>query len=227
MRGGAPVRERILDAALRVLGESGVRSFAQPKIAKAAGVPQGHLTYYFPKRLDLLAAVAARFVERLREDVPALMDLATEAGARLDDAGRRRAMGFVAKLAKDRGRTRTLLGLLATTGEDEALRKQMASHAKNIRGLVARLVGRDVDDPEVDLALATLWGLGLSHLVFEDRTAAETDRLIERFYERLQVDLESSASSEARASSSPLPPTSSGGARASRARSSSSAKARG
>ena len=63
-----PVRERILDAAVKLLETSGVSKLAQPQVAKEAGVPPGHLTYYFPKRLDLLSAVASRFVTMLRED---------------------------------------------------------------------------------------------------------------------------------------------------------------
>lgn len=185
-----PVRERILDAALRMLGESGVRTLAQPKIAKEAGVPQGHLTYYFPKRMDLLAAVANRFVERLREESPTLIAFAADARARLDAAGRKKAMGFVAKLAKDRARTRTILGLLAAADEDVELRKQMAANAESVRGLVARLVDREVGDPEADLALATLWGIGLMHLVFDDRSSAETERLLEKFLARLELDAE-------------------------------------
>ncbi|MBX3191487.1 MAG: TetR family transcriptional regulator [Labilithrix sp.] len=182
-----PVRERILDTALRMLGESGVRTLAQPKVARRAGVPQGHLTYYFPKRMDLLAAVAARFVERLREDVPALAAFATDARARLDAAGRRQAMRFVARLAKDRARTRTVIGLVAAAEEDAALRRQMADHVKTLRGLVAKLVERDVRDPDVDLALATLWGIGLMHLVLEDRSDAETQRLLDRFLTRIEA----------------------------------------
>lgn len=184
----APVRERILDAALRMLGESGVRTLVQPKVAKEAGVPQGHLTYYFPKRMDLLAAVADRFVERLREDAPSLLALAADTRARIDAAGRKRAMAFVAKLAKDRVRTRTILGLLAAADEDAELRKQVAANAESVRGLVARLVDREVGDPEVDLALATLWGIGLMHLVFDKRSNAETERLLERFLARLERD---------------------------------------
>ena len=179
------VRERILDAALRVLGKSGVRTFAQPRVAREAGVPQGHLTYYFPKRLDLLAAVAARFVERLGQDLPAFPALAKDACATLGAEGRKRAMSFVAKLAKDRERTRTIIGLMAATDEEPALRREMAGHVQTLRGLVARLVDKPVDDPEVDLALATLWGVGLLHFVLEDRTAAQTDRLLAVFAERL------------------------------------------
>lgn len=185
----APVRERILDAALRVLGKSGMRTLAQPRVAREAGVPQGHLTYYFPKRLDLLAAVAARFAERLREEIPSLASLptlASDAGATLGAAGRAGAMAFVAKLAKDRTRTRTLVGLLAAMEEEPALRREIAGHVATLRKLVAALVGKPDSDPDVDLALATLWGVGLLHFVIEDRTAAETDQLLAHFASKLE-----------------------------------------
>ena len=75
--------------------------------------------------------------------------------------------------------------LMAATDEEPALRREMAGHVQTLRGLVARLVDKPVDDPEVDLALATLWGVGLLHFVLEDRTAAQTDRLLAVFAERL------------------------------------------
>src|SRR5262245_36386011 len=59
------VRERILDAALAILSESGIQHLTQPEVAKRAGVRQSHLTYYFPTRDDLLEAGTERGVERL------------------------------------------------------------------------------------------------------------------------------------------------------------------
>src|SRR5258708_4206495 len=52
------VRDRILEAALELLSKSGAHELTQPKVAKAAGVRQSHLTYYFPTRGDLLQEVA-------------------------------------------------------------------------------------------------------------------------------------------------------------------------
>ena len=52
------VRQRILDAALGLMAEHGFMEVTQPKIARAAGVRQSHLTYYFPTRADLLKALA-------------------------------------------------------------------------------------------------------------------------------------------------------------------------
>src|SRR2546428_10805001 len=59
------VRDRILEAALGLLAESGAHELTQPRVSKAAGVRQSHLTYYFPTRADLLQEVARYSIERL------------------------------------------------------------------------------------------------------------------------------------------------------------------
>jgi AcrR family transcriptional regulator len=51
-------RHIILEAGLAILREEGLAGFTQPKVAAKAGLRQGNLTYYFPTRTDLLAAVA-------------------------------------------------------------------------------------------------------------------------------------------------------------------------
>ena len=69
------VRQSILDAGVALLKEKGIAALTQPQVARAAGIKQSHLTYYYPTRTDLLLAVAenaiaatlARFAERLAE----------------------------------------------------------------------------------------------------------------------------------------------------------------
>ena len=51
------VPERILDAALAILAESGLRNLTQVQVANRARVRQSHLTYYIPTRDDLLDAL--------------------------------------------------------------------------------------------------------------------------------------------------------------------------
>jgi len=61
------VREKILASAVKLLEKQGIKKLAQPQIAKEAGVPQGHITYYFPTRADLLLAVADRSMQAVAE----------------------------------------------------------------------------------------------------------------------------------------------------------------
>jgi AcrR family transcriptional regulator len=51
-------RKEILEAGLALLREQGLAGLTQPRIAAKTGLRQSHLTYYYPTRADLVAAVA-------------------------------------------------------------------------------------------------------------------------------------------------------------------------
>lgn len=170
------IKDKILAAAVDLLRGSGIQKVAQPQVAKAAGVPQGHLTYYFPKRADLMAAVATRFVQMLGEDLAKA------------PKSRERGLRFALRLAKDRERTRMLLGLIVESESDETLARSVQTGASAVRGLLARFLDTTEDDPDVDLTLATLWGLGLMHFVFRDRSDRHIERLFARLEQRLHHD---------------------------------------
>src|SRR5580658_8358896 len=51
-------RKEILDAGIALLREQGLAGLTQPRVAAMTGLRQSHLTYYYPTRADLLAAVA-------------------------------------------------------------------------------------------------------------------------------------------------------------------------
>lgn len=67
------VRDRLLAAALALLREQGLTGLTQPRVAKAAGVSQSHLTYYFPTRADLLRAVLGAAAAGQRAGVAAAL----------------------------------------------------------------------------------------------------------------------------------------------------------
>jgi TetR/AcrR family transcriptional regulator, regulator of biofilm formation and stress response len=54
-------RDRIIDAALDVIAEAGVTGTSHRRVADAAGVPLGSMTYYFDGMHDLLHEAFTRF----------------------------------------------------------------------------------------------------------------------------------------------------------------------
>jgi len=56
-------RQDILEAGLAILREQGLAGLTQPRVAAQTGLRQSHLTYYYPTRADLLAAVAGAAVD--------------------------------------------------------------------------------------------------------------------------------------------------------------------
>jgi AcrR family transcriptional regulator len=62
----SPTEERILTAALGLIGRRGVRRLAMQEISEAAGVSRGTLYRYFPSKEDVLAAAADLDEQRFR-----------------------------------------------------------------------------------------------------------------------------------------------------------------
>ncbi|MET9354387.1 TetR family transcriptional regulator [Streptomyces sp. NPDC006617] len=69
-------RERILDAALDVIAEHGAIKVTFRKIAEAAGVPLGSLTYYFDDMQHLLTDAFTRLAETVSTRYGALLEAA-------------------------------------------------------------------------------------------------------------------------------------------------------
>ncbi|MFO1539293.1 MAG: TetR/AcrR family transcriptional regulator [Chloroflexota bacterium] len=60
---------RIIAAATDVLAEEGHAGFSIPRVARAAGVFQGNVTYYFPTREHLLVALTDHIVQTYRTEL--------------------------------------------------------------------------------------------------------------------------------------------------------------
>lgn len=153
------VREKILTCAVKLLEKHGIKKLAQPQIAKDAGVPQGHITYYFPTRADLLLAVADRSMQSIAEKV---IQQATKHKGPPDSQS---LVPLLSSLLKDQIRTRTLLGLVVESDENEDLRKKLKVNLAMALSLVATTLGRDEVDAEVILTHSALMGLALHHYV--------------------------------------------------------------
>src|ERR1700733_5158814 len=80
-----PTEERILTAALGLIGRQGVQRLGMAQIADAAGVERGTLYRYFPSRDHVLAAAAsydeARFSAGLDEVLNSVQDPEARIGA--------------------------------------------------------------------------------------------------------------------------------------------------
>jgi AcrR family transcriptional regulator len=66
-----PARERILEAAERVVSEVGAARLTLDGVAQAAGVSKGGLLYHFPSKESLLGALAQRYVDSMEHCIDA------------------------------------------------------------------------------------------------------------------------------------------------------------
>lgn len=67
----APARDRILEAAERVVGDMGAAHVTLDLVAQTAGVSKGGLLYHFPCKESLLGALAQRYVDSLEHCIDA------------------------------------------------------------------------------------------------------------------------------------------------------------
>jgi AcrR family transcriptional regulator len=79
-------RERLLDAALRVIGEHGVAGLTNRRVAAAAGVSLGSLTYHFASQTDLLREALLRAVAAETARIETLADALRERVRTVGDA---------------------------------------------------------------------------------------------------------------------------------------------
>lgn len=146
------VKQRILDAALDIVKEHGVKALTQTRVAAAAGLRQSHLTYYFPHKADLLAAALQASHAR-----------ASDAKAKRSEAVD--AMAAIESLIVDRNKMRFFLGVVLEASERPDLRKTLHAHAGGIGEQIGPLFGRAADDPDIVAFIDMLRGMGMRMLL--------------------------------------------------------------
>lgn len=77
-------RERILRAALRVIGEHGVEAVSNRRLAREAGVALGSLTYHFPSQTEMLRESLMLYVSEEVERLNAIAATIREGEPSLD-----------------------------------------------------------------------------------------------------------------------------------------------
>jgi len=152
------IRQRILDTAFAIVESEGVRAMTQPRIARLAGLRQSHLTYYFPRKADLLVALLQHSHERAEHHGPA------------DDPDA--VLAMLRNLMFDRTRTRFFLNVMLEAGEDAEFRPVLREHLDGLGNAVAPAFGRQADDPAVASFIDRLRGIGLRLLAGDEDVEA-------------------------------------------------------
>lgn len=165
------VRTRILEAALRLLGEGGAQQLTQPRVSKEAGVRQSHLTYYFPTVTDLLQAVARHSFQSLSKELAGAD--ARERPASLADA--------IAKATRDKRRARLMLGLIQSADRDATLRPGMRRFIRELRGRMEPLLqsaGLEASADEIAFLHCVVIGCAILQLARDDSDARSEARAV-------------------------------------------------
>ena len=157
------IRERILAAVMTVLQEDGIQGLSQVQVARRAKVRQSHLTYYFPKRHDLIEAVAVRFLERVTHG----LDEAGTAGSASSLLQR------VASFIVDPRHMRMFTAVIVEADSDPKVRAILVRFTLRLQSTLAGALGGDDAAERAAMILANLWGLGLHDFVLRPKRPGE------------------------------------------------------
>ncbi|HEU4346251.1 MAG TPA: TetR family transcriptional regulator [Actinoplanes sp.] len=153
-------REDLLDAAIRVLGEGGIKALTHRAVDAVAGLPAGSASNYFRTREALLNAVVERFSERERANWDELaVQMNPTTPRELAEA-----MIVFAREATGTHRTLTLAryAILVEAANQPALRAQLLATGARVNAWFMnwlRVAGST--DPERDAPLLMNHGTGL------------------------------------------------------------------
>jgi AcrR family transcriptional regulator len=151
------VRERLLAAAIGLIREHGLAGLTQPRVAKAAGVSQSHLTYYFPTRTALLTAVLERTAADQLAGVQQALASASSSPKKLADT-----MGTAFEKAEN---SRVLISFALAASQSAEAREIFERLTRGIRGATAAAADRiGIPDDARTVALVHALGVGLSVL---------------------------------------------------------------
>lgn|SRR5512138_272084 len=171
----APARDRILEAAERVVAEVGAARLTLEGVAQAASVSKGGLLYHFPSKESLLSALAQRYVDNMERCVE-------EAKTKLaEDVSSRDLKACVAGMLGRDPRSKALgAALLATAANDLTL-------LEVIRDCIAKCTKELEENSSLHFARAAVVALAVDGLMMREslRISAFTETQREQVVEEL------------------------------------------
>ncbi len=172
----ADVPTRILAAAVTLLAEQGIGGLTQPKVARAAGVRQGHLTYYFPTRADLLLAVVTQSMSGLMSGLAQGIE---DGSLTLQTLAAGLAQGVT-----DQRRARLVLALVAASDEDPRIKESLRQLVRTLRAQLAGLLhklGADVDPDTIAACHTLMVGTAVLNVARDDAASRGEAHMLTRF----------------------------------------------
>lgn len=147
-------RADIIGAAMALVQEEGLAGLTQPRVAKRLELRQSHVTYYFPTRDDLLAAVTERAVQQRIATLAAIT-----APRALPPT-----IAALAAVLVDPEQTRVLLALVQIADTTPVLRSHFQALSEGITPTATALLqaaGADPTPAAVTLLQTTSTGLAV------------------------------------------------------------------
>jgi DNA-binding transcriptional regulator YbjK len=151
-------RKQIIDVGLSLLREEGLSGLTQPRIAMRTGLRQSHLTYYYPTRAALVAAIA-------RAAIDAQAAAARSMAAQITSL--KKAAEIIAVGTANHENTRVLVALSQAAEKEPEVRTMFNALADGSIAVVTALLeklGLQPTTANADLVHAMFIGLSVTQL---------------------------------------------------------------
>jgi DNA-binding transcriptional regulator YbjK len=172
-------RDTLLDAAIRVLGERGMRALTHRAVDVEAGLPAGSTSNHFSTREALLEAIVERVSALERSH---FHELALAVSPKTPAELGRALAGFVRDATGvHRALTLSRYAILVEAGHNPAIRRRLAEGGSRVNALAAhwlRLIGSRDTDHDVHVLGDYITGLILHQLAMPDPQFSSTDKII-------------------------------------------------
>lgn len=145
----AATRERLLDAARRVIARSGYHGASVEEIAAEAGFSTGALYSNFSGKADLFVALMEREIDAHSREIGAAVEGRPSVSAR----AREGAQEWMATIEREPELVLLFMEFWAYGVRDPAMREHVAQRFAHVRGLLTRLILRTTEDFGLRLAL--------------------------------------------------------------------------
>ena len=157
MKPAANVKGSILIAGEPLLKEKGIAALTQPKVARAAGIKQSHLTYYFPTRAKLLLGIAEHTISTA---------MARIAQCLADNPQRDTLASTLSEIMITGLPPRVVIGLIVAADAEPGIREPLCELIRGVRARIQSLLVTAGLAASADAALlfhATVVGLAVMH----------------------------------------------------------------
>ena len=155
-------KEKILNAAIQLLENTGIKGLTQPAVAKLVGIPQGQLTYHFKHRADLVLAVTEMAMDGVAEYLwKNHPELASRSFSKL--------IGLVLEMIKSKTQVRALIGLIVEADDSPEVYAKLMQQGTKVRSLIAEALQLQDDEPEVTVAHSVILGFAIMLFLQRDK----------------------------------------------------------
>jgi DNA-binding transcriptional regulator YbjK len=161
----SPRRRQLLDAAVHVIADEGLKGLTHRAVDRRAGLPEGSCSAYLRTRRALQAALAEDVAERLLADVDRLAD---ELGASAHPDGVHAALELFQRWLDQRELLVARLELTLAASRDQELARVLAAHRSRLIELVERIMtatGKEHGNARAEALVASYDGILLAALL--------------------------------------------------------------